>query len=173
MSPDPTGKETGRSSFPVSVILERRPPLDDRWVDHVWSAAGVTVGRRDAGNDGRPTLVRERDGVAHYMVNGLQVTLFPDECESYYHNMMTATPRCYVVVHREEADAMPEPFLVSMSFDEAHAYLEGEDEIFAVDVPPELYRWTEAFVIANYFPEKKTKRKLKDWTRSEDEGRPS
>ena len=26
-----------------------------------------------------------------------------------------------------------------MSFDEAHAYLEGEDEIFAVDVPAEIY----------------------------------
>jgi hypothetical protein len=51
-----------------------------------------------------------------------------------------------------------------MSFDEAHAYLEGEDEIYAVDVPPELYRWTESFVISNYFPERKRKRKLRNWS---------
>ena len=60
-----------------------------------------------------------------------------------------------------------------MSFDEAHAYLEGEDEIYAVDVPPELYRWTEAFVIAHYFPQKKTKRKLRDWSADESGTLPS
>jgi hypothetical protein len=54
-----------------------------------------------------------------------------------------------------------------MSFDEAHAYLEGDDEIYAVDVPGELYRWTEAYVIAHYFPEKKKKRKLRDWSADE------
>ena len=57
-------------------------------------------------------------------------------------------------------------------FDEAHAYLEGEDEIYAVDVPPELYLWAEAFVIANYFPEKKRKRKLRDWTADETRAEP-
>ena len=54
-----------------------------------------------------------------------------------------------------------------MSFDEAHAYLEGDDEVYAVDVPAELYKWTEAYVIANYFPEKKKKRKLRDWSAEE------
>ena len=34
----------------------------------------------------------------------------------------------------------------------------------SIDVPAEIYRWTEAFVIANYFPEKKRKRKLRDWS---------
>ena len=68
-----------------------------------------------------------------------------------------------MVAHTVADDGRPQPFLVSMSFDEAHAYLEGDDEIYAVDVPPELYRWTEAYVIANYFPEKKKKRKLRDW----------
>ena len=33
----------------------------------------------------------------------------------------------------------------------------------------ELYRWTEAFVIANYFPEQKRKRRLVDW-RADDPG---
>ena len=30
--------------FPVSVILERRPATS-QWVDHVWNAVGITVGR--------------------------------------------------------------------------------------------------------------------------------
>ena len=87
--------------------------------------------------------------------------------------MVSDTPRAYVVAHVGDPNEAPEPFRISMSFDEAHAYLEGDDEIYAVDVPAEVYRWTEAFVIANYFPEKKRKRKLRDWSaESRDAGIP-
>ena len=173
MHQDTPDANEGRSRFPVSVIIERRPTRDNKWVDHTWSAVGITVRSGEAAADEGPVLVREEGDVALYMFNGLDINLYRDECESYYHNMMTDTPRCYVVAHQEDMDAPPEPFLVSMSFDEAHAYLEGEDEIFAVDVPPDLYRWTEACVIANYFPEKKTKRKLRDWTKPEGAEMPS
>ena len=156
-SADPTNA-TGQ--FPVAVILARRPAVS-RWADHVWTVAGITVGRQD---DSAPKLVREGQETAFYLTGGLNVALYVDECESYYHNLVSASPRAYVVAHFDDNDPMPRPFLVSMSFDEAHSYLEGEDEIYATEVPPELYRWTEAFVIANYFPEKRRKRKLRDWT---------
>lgn len=169
MTQAPEDQNAAVRHFPVSVILERRPAVS-RWADYVWTAAGITVGRQAGGE---PQLVREENGVAFFLVGGLDVALHVDECESYYHNMMTDSPRAYVVAHQEDEDPMPQPFLVSMSFDEAHAYLEGDDEIFAVDVPAELYRWTEAFVIANYFPEEKRKRKLRDWTADESEVRHS
>ncbi|MGB1108740.1 MAG: DUF3305 domain-containing protein [Gammaproteobacteria bacterium] len=161
--------DLGPEHFPVSVVLESRPPVHSQWVDEVWSAVGVVVGSRDDGQSGELQLVSDAGGVKRYLSTGLQVALYTDQCESYYHNMMTETPRCYVVAHLddEETDGRPEPFLVSMSFDEAHAYLEGDDEIYGVDVPPELYRWTEAFVLAHYFPEKKRKRKLKNWKEGE------
>ena len=72
-------------------------------------------------------------------------------------------PRCYVIATRDESE-VPLPRLVTLSFDEAHAYMEGEGELFAVAVAPELYRWTEAFVLANYVPEKRRKRKRTNWT---------
>lgn len=50
-----------------------------------------------------------------------------------------------------------------MSSDEANAHLECEDEVFVVDVPPELYRWTEAFVLMHYTAEKRKKRKRDNW----------
>lgn len=156
--------------FPVSVILERRPATS-RWVDHVWTAVGITVGRLAAENAAR--VVHEDQGVMHILVGGLEVALHRDECESYYYNLVSDTPRAYVIAHANSDEEQPQPFRVSMSFDEAHAYLEGDDQIYAVDVPPELYRWTEAFVIANYFPEKKYKRKLRDWSANESETPPS
>jgi hypothetical protein len=50
-----------------------------------------------------------------------------------------------------------------MSFDEAHAYQENEDQAYSVEIPAELYEWMERYMIDNYFPEKRFKRKLKDW----------
>lgn len=161
----------GLQHFPVSVVLERRPAIS-QWVDYVWTAAGIAVGRHADSRE--PLLLREDDdGGARFLIGGFEVALYADECESYYYNLVSDTPRAFVVAHPADDGGQPTPFKVSMSFDEAHAYLEGEDEIFAVDVPAELYRWTEAFVIANYFPEKKYKRKLRDWSADDSEGRPS
>lgn len=157
-----------RRHFPVAVVLERRPAVS-RWVDHVWKAVGIAVGRH-AGS-GPPQLIRDEDGVAHYLVGGLDVALYVDECESYYYNLVSDNPRAYVLAHDAGDGKQPAPFRVSMSFDEAHAYLEGDDQVYDVDVPPELYRWTEEFVIANYFPERKRKRKLRDWSADESEPR--
>jgi hypothetical protein len=154
----------GRQHFPVAVILERRPAVS-RWIEHVWKAVGIAVGRHAGGRT--PRLIRDEQGVALFLVGGLDVALYVDECESYYYNLVSDNPRAYVLAHATDDGTQPQPFRVSMSFDEAHAYLEGDDQIYDVDVPPELYRWTEAFVIANYFPEKKRKRKLRDWSADE------
>lgn len=162
--------------FPVSVLLESRPAVSE-WVDVVWTAIAVTIGSRNDQINKQPRLIRSsgnlgKNEIRHYLCSGLQVKLYKDECESYYHNLMTPTPRCYVVAHSEDIEDPPQPFLITMSFDEAHAYLEGEDEIYAVDVPPELYKWVEAYILVHYAPEKRKKRKRKNWKQSEQE-RPS
>jgi len=154
--------------FPISVLLESRPATS-KWIDIVWLAVAVTVGSRHDQVSDIPRLIRRSDEVNHYLCSGLQVKLFKDECESYYHNLMSPTPRCYVVAHTEDVDDPPEPFLITMSFDEAHAYLEGEDEIYDVDIPPELYKWTEAFILVHYAPLRRTKRKRKDWKQADQE----
>ncbi len=50
-----------------------------------------------------------------------------------------------------------------MSFDEVHAYLEGDEQVYAVEIPAELYQWAEAFILSHYAATKKVKRKLKYW----------
>jgi hypothetical protein len=159
-------------SFPISVILESKP-AKSKWVDLVWQVVGITVGHSTDELDDEIRLVRSSGDTNQYLFSGLKVALYKDECESYYHNMMTPTPRAYVVAHVDDNEAAPEPFLVSMSFDEAHAYLEGEDEIYDVDIPPELYVWVEAYVLINYVAEKRKKRKRVDWKEKAPEQRPS
>lgn len=147
------------SDMSVSVMLERRPAQVRQWIDHVWEVIGVVAGSTEGG--GAAPVLQTEQGVARFLHGGLRLNLHPDECESYYHNLMSPRPSCYVVAHLDDEDERrPDPFLVTMSFDAAHAYLEGDDEIYAVEIPPEIYRWTEAFVLSYYAPEKRRKRKL-------------
>ena len=81
---------------------------------------------------------------------------------------MSPEPGCFIVASQAEGDdEMPVPYLVSLSFDEVHAYLEGDEQIYSVEIPAQLYRWAEAFVLTHYVAVKKTKRKLKNWHQSE------
>ena len=149
-------------SFPVNIVMERRPAQVSTWVDYVWKAIGVTVGNTlDSEDESR--VEHPEDDLRLQIYPGYQVKLYIDEVDSYYHNLMSPSPHCYIVVHQDDDDDEPRPFIVSLSFDEAHAYLEGDDTVYAVDMPPELYRWTESFVLTHYCPQQLKKRKRKDW----------
>lgn len=149
--------------FPITVVMERRPAQTSQWIDYVWQAVGITVGdNQDVKGEARIDTVKGDIQLRYHA--GLQVSLYIDECDSYYHNLMSPSPKCYIILRQEDEDDEPVPFLVSLSFDEAHAYLEGDDDVAAVDVPAELYHWTEAFVLAHYCPQQLKKRKRKNWT---------
>ena len=150
------------SSFPVSVIMERRKLVGNPWIDESWSALGVTVGAAARMGADNPITLVDGDEVTQFLWTGLWVELYPDEAESYYHNLMVGSPGCYLVV-RCRSDGMPEPVLVSLSFDAGQAYQEGDETVYSVPLPPELYRAAEAFVLAHYVPERKKRRKLEDW----------
>lgn len=149
-------------SFPVTVVMQRQPAQASVWVDYVWKAIGVAVGNSLNIQD-ESRVEHQEDGYRLQIYPGYRVRLYVDECDSYYHNLMSPSPRCFIVVRQDDDDDEPRPFIVSLSFDEAHAYLEGDDTVFAVDMPPELYRWTESFVLTHYCPQQLKKRKRKDW----------
>ena len=141
----------------------QQSPSESPWADDNWQAVGISAGdSAQAAGDQTPVKILEKGGVRQFLYPGFQVALYVDECESYYHNLISPMPRCYVVADTD-VDEVPTPIMVSLSFDEAHAYLEGEHVVYAVEMPAELYRWSEAFVLAHYVPEKKKKRKLNDW----------
>ena len=160
----------------ISVIMEKRPS-NHAWVNFTYQAVGVVTGEHP--QECEVKKIYEQDGLERYLFSGLSLQLYVDECESYYHNLMSPQPGCYVVASEPETlDEMPEPYLVSLSFDEAHAYLEGDEQVYAVEIPADLYRWTEAFILMHYVATKKTKRKLKNWSEqpqknTDESGKPS
>jgi hypothetical protein len=159
------------SSFPVSVIMESRPSKS-QWVDETWNGIGVVVGAIAQSGTSKDDIKLIAQGeVKQVIYGGLKISLHLDECESYYHNLMSPKPGCFIVAREEDEDGeetdIPIPFMVTMSFDEAHAYLEGDDVVYAVPIPPDLYSWVEAYIVENYSAEKRKKRKRKDWKKGE------
>ena len=145
----------------VSVIMEKTPSTH-QWINFTYQAVGVVC--VDAQSERSVTRIHQNKGVEQYLFTGLSLQLFNDECESYYHKLMSPQPGCFIVAGEvDDPDDMPTPYLVSLSFDEVHAYLEGDEQVYAVEIPAELYKWSEAFILTHYAPTKKTKRALTDW----------
>lgn len=157
--------------MPVSVVMQKRP-AQNRWVDFTYQAISVLPGDEHADSQ-CGMIYQQHDGVEHHLFSGLKCQLHVDECESYYHNLMSPEPGCFVVAGEvDDINEMPVPYLVSLSFDEVHAYLEGDEAVYAVEIPAKLYQWAEAYILTHYVVTKKFKRKLKHDPRQHDPRQP-
>ena len=109
----------------------------------------------------RKQLIHSDADSEQFLWTGFAINLHTDAAESYYFNLMGEKPSVFVVCRLEHGRL--QPFLVTCSYDEADAYMEVDESVSAVAMPPEIYRWCEAFVLAHYVPEKKRKRKRDNW----------
>lgn len=157
-------------SFPLSVIMNRARLTDRLWETEQWTAMAVVVGERWSRIDSDSEVIFRDEVNEQTLYPGFTIRLHKDECESYYYNLISETPQLYVVCRNDETDNRLFPLLVSASYDEAAAYHETVDEVFTLPMPPELYSWLEAYVLENYVPEKKKKRKLTDWKKAGQRG---
>ncbi|MCG6871800.1 MAG: DUF3305 domain-containing protein [Gammaproteobacteria bacterium] len=173
LEPFATG-HPGRFRFPVSVLLERRIRQRGRWSFPYWQVAGVVSGDGDSGQDPRRALVHEDDECRRYLWTGMWLELFRDGTESYWHNLKSSQPSLFVICSEHEDDADDRvPILVTADHDEAHAYLEGGDDVFAVSIPPFLYQMIERYVVDYYQPGEEKKRKRKHWKSEAPHGTPT
>ncbi|WP_455385108.1 DUF3305 domain-containing protein [Acidihalobacter prosperus] len=144
--------------LPVTVIMRRYAVHATPWLDEKWQALAVLVPVDPAPEAAlQPLSVEGMDDQLRY--EGLRLRLHKDQCESYYYNMLSDQPRLFVMA-RPDDDGRPRPFHVSASFDEAGAGMEGDELVFPVAIPPQIYRWMEAYVLIHYVPQLKYKRKL-------------
>lgn len=145
-------------SLTLAVIMEKKASSHP-WAEFHFDAIGVVVREEAAGSSVRRIF---QDGdTEHFLVTGLTLRLHLDECESYYHNLMSPEPGCFIIASKpDDSNEMPLPYLVSLSFDEAHSYLEGDAQIYSVPIPRQLYQWSEAYVLTHYVATRKIKRKF-------------
>ncbi len=161
----------GAGRFPVSVLMGYQKIENNAWISGRWEVNGLVVGdfsQMDTSNNTRDKLskqVTKADADSPQCLwSGLMVELYKDDAESYYHNLMSDNPRAFIICKTDEENTNePQPFLVTLSYDEAASYMEVDEMVFSVDMPAELYRWLEQFVLENYVPEKKKKRRRENW----------
>ena len=163
-----TESNTSRpDSFPLSVITAREPVANNPWITERWRVLGV-VGGHSAGasNDGRSVIYSGADGT-RYLWPGFEIRLRKHETESYYLNLLGQEPSVYVVCHVDDGGELV-PVETTVEYVEAGARREAGDEVCPVRMPPEVYRWVEAYVIEHYTPEEpKMKRKHAHWGKGE------
>src|SRR5210317_414284 len=105
-------KKTMPTSMSVAVIMERRESTNI-WADEVWTAIGVTGDTQsDTTEKAGGRVINENAGMQQVLYPGFNVTLYVDECESYYHNIVLPDPGIYVIT-RENDDGVPVPYIVT------------------------------------------------------------
>lgn len=157
-------------SLPVAVIMEKRQVSRGRWSVPSWQAVAVVAGEKVAAATARQrSLARSGPDFEQYLWGGFAVHLHKDGAEDYWFNLTGGRPALFVLCH-ESPDGELEPVVVTANPVEASGAVESDAEVFAVPIPPEMYKHIEEFVVNHYVPEERGKRKRKDWMEDLDRG---
>lgn len=160
----PETQDLPSSRCTVSVIMERREVQQGRWSLPKWEAIGVLAGENVPTHESGKTLIRADAGREQYLWSGFTVELFKDGAENYWYNLIGAKPSLYIVCRADsENDEELVPVMVTVDCGEADMHAEADDDVFAVAMPPEVYQWLEQYVVKNYVPRERKKRKRKNW----------
>lgn len=152
------------SEFPVSVIMAREEVEVGMWSTPRWTVVGVVAGLQTPGEEeANGRVIHSQDGRVEYLWSGFVVRLFKDATESYWYNLVGKQPSLFVVCREDVADGSLIPFVVSANYDEAGAYMETDGAVYSTPMPPEVYRWLEEYVVANFRPVERKARKRENW----------
>ena len=53
--------------------------------------------------------------------------------------------------------------VVTLSYDEMASYVEVDEPVFDIPIPSDIYHWVESYVLENYRPEERKKRRPEKW----------
>lgn len=151
------------TSLYVAVIMER-VKLANRWVDEQWSAQAVLC--TDGAEAASHRLIVEHGAMSRFLFPGLRLDLRPDEAEGYFMNITAPQPRVFVLWRMQDDIARPE--LLTVSYHEGARWMDSEERVDGVPLPPELLPWIGQFVEDHYRPEPP---KAKRYASNKDRGR--
>lgn len=130
----------------------RRQP--NRWED--WGCRVAEVMLDDGRFGGEPKLLRDDGQTATWLHPGLEVALFRDEAEGYYLNVTSGQPVWFVAWRQDDTDPpVPRPHLVTVSYNEAGRWLDAQERVDNLPLPPEVARGLQDYVDVHYRPEPK------------------
>lgn len=153
----------GPTAWRVSVSFRKRP-VQSRWVDFEWEAAGIAADERPEGLAQGPIGPIEQtvDGETRWRYDGEFIELHHSEGEGYWLNLNSPAPCVFIMWRMEEGDVVPRPVVVTVSYNEAGRMLDAGDHVDNVPMPEGLREQLAAYTAAHYKPEVRKKVKRND-----------
>jgi len=161
---------TDRPALDVAVVIEREA-APNRWEDWRFRIAEVLVPGADevAAFGGAPRLLRDDGRIARWLHPGFRVELFRDEGEGYHLNLTSGAPAWFVVWRLDDEDpSQARPETVSVSYNEAGRWLDAQERVEQLPLPPEVVAWLAAYTEAHYRPEPKQRKRPASFVPPED-----
>ena len=146
-----------RPAIAVAVVMEREAN-PNQW--EAWRFKLIDVVPHEPAFGDVPRVLRDDGRVCRTLYPGFRLELFRDEAEGYYLNLSTGTPVWFVMWRTDDEDpsrAWPET--VSVSYTEAGRWLDAQERIDNVPLPPDLTVWLQAYADEHYRPEPKKRRR--------------
>jgi hypothetical protein len=148
--------------YPIAVIMER-VRLANRWATERWEAKGVVQDPMPPGSGERVIVNDER--ITQILYPGFMLKLYPDEAEGYLYNVSSPEPKVFIMWRMREDIARPESLTVS--YHEGARWMDTEETVGGVALPPDLLPWIAEFAALHYKPEPKKKKR---YASSKDKG---
>ncbi len=137
-------------SITVAVIMERLT-LDNQWRSEQWEAKGIIPDISGGNKECR--VIFEDSQQKQVLFPGFDVTLYRDEAEGYYLNLSSPKPKVFVTWRFQEDLAVP--YIVTVSYNEAARWMDSNEHVDGVPMPPDIADWLGNYVNQNYKPEPK------------------
>jgi hypothetical protein len=148
--------------YPLAVIMER-VKVEHRWVNERWEAKGVVQDASPPGS-GERVIVKD-DRSMQVLFPGFVLRLHRDEAEGYIYNILSPQPKIFIMWRMDGELARPESLTVS--YHEGARWMDAEETVSGVALPPDLMPWIAAFAEAYYEPETPKKKR---YASSKDKG---
>jgi len=145
-------------SIPLGIVLEKRKSTHP-WGDWIWRPVSVLPG---AGAIANWVLIHGGDGVEHFHIATLPLTLHRKETEAFKINIESGEPHLYVVLRENEEDSEHplSAHVVTASPYDAQDYMDtSEDIIEKVPMPDSVLEWIKAFIDEHHVEETFKKRR--------------
>jgi hypothetical protein len=139
------------------VVIDREKDPNP-WQE--WSFTIAEVVADEAAFGAAPRVLRDDGKHCRTLFPGFTLELHVDQADGYYLNLSSGSPVWFVVWRIDDEDpsrAWPET--VSVSYTEAGRWLDAQERVDNVPLPPELVQWLQAYADEHYRPEVKQRRR--------------
>ena len=170
-----------RPALEVSVIMRREPIMGamSRWQSHRWVLEDVVLEGEVSTVEIEKTALKisKNDSVERWKHGGYTTELYADDAEGYYLNVTTDAPCWFVLWRMEEIaedgasitdEPIAKPEMVSLSYHDAGRWLDAQETVEQVPLPPEVVVWLKAFVDQHHVNEHKKRTRPDSFKRLED-----